>query len=176
MVWRRQAGSRHARRHGQWYKGRHGLVSVRWVFARDTTGTHRDEYIFTTDPALTPAAVIGHYCGRWDIETTSEDARSAVGLETTRGRRKKTALRAAPRLLGLYTVVALLYAARPAAKPTGAVSWPGKATVAFPDAMRAARRWLWNEAVLPQAGDGTALPKLPEPIRGRRLTTLAPAT
>jgi hypothetical protein len=109
------------------------------------------------------------------IETTFEEARSALGLETTRGRWKRTVLRAAPCLLGLYTVVAVLFHALPAAKRVGAVAWPGKAAVTFSDAMCAVRRWLWNEAVLPQAGDGTALQKLPEPIRELLLTTLAPA-
>src|SRR4051794_9174183 len=55
---------------GHWYKAGQGLVPLRWVFVRDTTGTHRDEYFFTTDPNLTPTAVIGHYGGRWNIETT----------------------------------------------------------------------------------------------------------
>lgn len=45
---------------GHWYKGGRGLVPVRWVFVRDQTGTHRDEYLFTTDPSLTPTAVIVH--------------------------------------------------------------------------------------------------------------------
>ena len=160
---------------GHWYKAGAGLVPLRWVFVRDTSGTHRDEYFFTTDPDLTPAAVIGHYCGRWNIETTFQEARSALGLETTRGWREKTVLRAGPCLLGLYSVVAVLFHALPESKRVGAVSWPGKATVTFSDALCAVRRWLWAEAVLPQAGDGTALQKLPEPIRELLLTTLAPA-
>jgi len=160
---------------GHWYKGGCGLVPVRWVFVKDTTGTHRDEYLFTTDPAMTADAVVGTYCGRWSIETTFQEARSALGLETTRGRCKSTVLRAGPCLLGLYTVVAVLFHALPAAKRVGAVTWPGKATATFSDAMCAVRRWLWHEAVLPQAGDGTALQKLPEPIRELLLTTLAPA-
>lgn len=160
---------------GHWYKAGHGLVPVRWVFVRDRGGTHRDEYFFTTDSSLTPAAVIGHYCGRWNIETTFEEARSGLGLETTRGRCRNTVVRAAPGLLGLYTVVAILFAALPAAKRTGAVTWPGKATVTFSDALSAVRRWLWDEAILPQAGDATALQKLPDPVRELLLTTLAPA-
>jgi hypothetical protein len=160
---------------GHWYKGGRGLVPVRWVFVKDATGTHRDEYFFTTDPGLTPSAVIGHYCGRWNIETTFQEARSALGLESTRGWCEKTVLRAGPCLLGLYTVVAILFHALPESKRAGAVSWPGKATVTFSDALCAVRRWLWAEAVLPQAGDGTALQKLPEPIRELLLTTLAPA-
>jgi hypothetical protein len=160
---------------GHWYKAGRGLVPLRWVVVRDTTGTHRDEYFFTTDPGLTPAAVIGHSGGRRNIETTFQEARSCLGLETTRGWSKNTALRAGPCLLGLYSVVAILFRALPESKRVGAVSWPGKATVTFSDALCAVRRWLWDETVLPQAGDGTALQKLPEPIRELLLTTLAPA-
>jgi hypothetical protein len=160
---------------GHWYKGGAGLVPIRWVFVHDATGTHRDEYLFTTDTALSAGAVVGAYCGRWNIETTFQEARSALGLETTRGRCKNTVLRAAPCLFGLYTVVAALFHALPASKRAGAVSWPGKAAVTFSDALCAVRRWLWAEAVLPQAGDTTGLNKLPEPIRELLLTTLAPA-
>src|SRR5829696_5793674 len=150
---------------GHWYKAGHGLVPIRWVFVRDTTGTHRDEYFFTTDPALAPAAVIGYYGGRWNIETTFQEVRSGLGLETTRGRCRQTVLRAAPCLFGLYTVVAILFHSLPKGKRTGAVEWPGKATVTFSDALSGVRRWLWAETVLPQAGDATALAKLPKPVR-----------
>ena len=160
---------------GHWYKSGAGLVPLRWVFVRDVTGTHRDEYFFTTDPSLTPTAVIGYYCGRWNIETTFQEARSALGLESTRGWCPKTILRAGPCLLGLYSVVALLFVSMPESKRTGAVTWPGKSTVTFSDALCAVRRWLWAEAVLPQAGNTTALQKLPEPLRELLLTTLAPA-
>jgi hypothetical protein len=160
---------------GHWYKAGAGLVPLRWVFVRDVSGTHRDEYFFTTDLALSPTAVIGHYCGRWNVETTFQEARSALGLESTRGWCQKTVLRAGPCLLGLYSVVALLFCALPESKRVGAVSWPGKAGVTFSDALCAVRRWLWAEAVLPQAGNATALKKLPEPVRELLLTTLAPA-
>jgi hypothetical protein len=160
---------------GHWYKSGAGLVPLRWVFVRDKSGTHRDEYFFTTDVNLTPAMVIGHYCGRWNIETTFQEARSALGLETTCGWCKSTVLRAGPCLLGLYTVVAVLFDALPEAKRVGVASWPGKATVTFSDALCAVRRWLWAEAVLPQAGSGTGLQKLPEPVRELLLTALAPA-
>jgi hypothetical protein len=161
---------------GHWYKGGAGLVPIRWVFVHDATGTHRDEYRFTTDPARSADAVVATYCGRWNIETTFQEGRSCLGLETTRGWCKNTILRAAPCLFGLYTVVAVLFDALPESKRTGAVVWPGKATVTFSDALCAVRRWLWDEAVLPQAGDTTALNKLHEPIRELLLTTLAPAT
>jgi DDE superfamily endonuclease len=160
---------------GQWYKAGVGLVPVRWVFVRDAAGTHRDEYLFTTDAGLAPAAVVGYYCGRWNIETTFQEARSGLGLETTRGWCENTVLRAGPCLLGLYSVVAALFCTLPESKRTGAVVWPGKATVTFSDALCAVRRWRWSEAVLPQAGEAAALQKLPEPVRELLLTALAPA-
>jgi hypothetical protein len=41
-------------------------------------------------------------------------------------------------------VVALLLAARPEDQRRDAVPWPGKAVVAFSDALTAVRRWLWS--------------------------------
>jgi DDE superfamily endonuclease len=160
---------------GHWYKGGAGLVPIRWVFVHDVTGTHRDEYLFTTAPASSAESVVAAYCGRWNIETTFQEARSCLGLETTRGRCRNTVLRAAPCLFGLYTAVAVLFHALPEPRRVGAVAWPGKAAVTFSDALCAVRRWLWAEAVLPQAGGATAFQKLPEPVRELLLTTLAPA-
>lgn len=102
-----------------WYKAGHGLVPLRWVFVADLSGTHRDEYFFTTDPALTPADVIGHYTARWNIETTMQECRSGLGLETTRGWCRRTVLRAAPCLFGLYSVVAVLFHRLPPERRAG---------------------------------------------------------
>ena len=160
---------------GHWYKAGHGLVPILWVFVKDQEGTHRDEYFFTTDLALDAEAVIGHYAGRWDLETTFQEARAHLGFGTTRGRCRPTVLRAGPCLLGLYSVVALLYHALPEGKRDGRVKWPGKVGATFSDALCAVRRWLWAEAVLPQAGAPGAFEKLPQPVRELLLTTLAPA-
>jgi hypothetical protein len=160
---------------GHWYKGGRGLVPILWVFVRDLEGTHRDEYFFTTDLTLDAAAVIGHYAGRWNLETTFQESRAHLGLGTTRGRSRKTVLRAAPCLLGLYSVVAVLYHRLPQRKRSVRVAWPGKAGVTFSDALCAVRRWLWAEGVLPQAGARGAIEKLPRPVRELLLATLASA-
>jgi transposase len=67
--------------------------------------------------------------------------------------------------MGLYSVVAGLFALLPEAKRVGGVSWRGKEAVSFSDALCAVRRWLWAEAILPQAGAGTEFEKLPGPAR-----------
>jgi hypothetical protein len=121
------------------------------------------------------AALIAHYTGRWNLETTFQEMRSCLGLETTRGWCPKTVLRAAPCLFGRYTVVAVLSHALPAEGRTGGIEWPGKAVVTFSDALAAVRRWLWTEWVLPQAGEAEGVQKLPEPLRELVLRALAPA-
>jgi hypothetical protein len=151
------------------------LVPLRRAFVRDEGGTHRDEYFFATDPGLTPAAVVGHRRGRRNIETAFQEARAHLGPESARGWCGNTVPRAGPCPSGLYSVVAILFDALPGAKRTGAVSWPGKAAVTFPDAPRAARRWPWAEAVLPQAGGDARSGDLPERVRELPLTAPAPA-
>jgi hypothetical protein len=160
---------------GHWYKAGRGLVPLRWVFVRDLSGTHRDEFFYTTDPERSPEWVVGHYAWRWNVETTFQELRAHLGLETTRGWCRRTVLRAAPLLFGLYTAVALLFAALPEGQRRGGVDWPGKAAVTFSDALAAVRRWLWSEWVFPQAGAAAAVQQLPEPLKDIVLSALAPA-
>lgn len=93
-----------------------------WVHVRDASGTHRDEYLYVTDQALTPAEIIGLYCGRWNLGTTFQEAREHLGFETTRGRCRRTVLRAEPCLSYLYSVVAWLYARLPDEHRVGGVA------------------------------------------------------
>ncbi len=161
---------------GQWYKGGEGLVPVRWVFVHDCTGTHRDEYFFTTDLNMTPKQVIETFTGRWSIETTFQELRAHLGLETTRGRTENTVLRVAPSLFGLYTVVALLYARLPAAHRNHyAITWPGKHHAAFSDAIVAVRRWLWVEWAFVTHDQNDTFTKLPSPLRRLLLHALTQA-
>jgi DDE superfamily endonuclease len=160
---------------GHWYKSGQGLVPLRWVFVRDRSGTHRDEYFFSTDPTWTAAALIGSYTGRWNIETTFEELRAHLGLETTRGWCANTVVRAAPCLFGLYAVVAILFHNLSPAQRAGAIQWPGKEAVTFSDAVAGVRRWLWTEWIFPQADGGLAVQKLPPALREIILSALAPA-
>jgi hypothetical protein len=161
---------------GWWYKSGRPLIAVRWVFVRDRTGTHRDEYFFTTDVTMSPTAVIETYTGRWSIETTFQEARSYLGLETTRGWSRNTVLRAEPSLFALYTVVAWLYAELPARyRRVRVVDWLGKSDVTFSDAITAVRRWLWVEWIFSLTGHRETFEKLGGPLQQIVLQGLAPA-
>jgi hypothetical protein len=159
---------------GHWYQAGQPLVAVLWVWVRDCTGTHRDEYFFTTDVGWTAAQVIETYTGRWNIETTFEEMRSHLGLGTTRGWAERTVLRVAPCLFGLYTVVAALYSGLPARRRRGGeVAWPGKQDVTFSDALAAVRRWLWVEWVFAIPGHDASFAKLSRPFQRLLLAGLA---
>jgi len=161
---------------GQWYKSGHGLVAVLWVYVHDLTGTHRDSYFMTTDVTMSAAEVIETYTGRWNEETTFQEMRSYLGLESTRGWKEKTVLRAAPCLFGLYTLVACLYSQLPKRYARmRAVEWAGKQDVTFSDAITAVRRWLWVEWVFAIPGYKPVFQKLSRPFRALLLHALAPA-
>jgi hypothetical protein len=99
-----------------------------------------------------------------------------VGLQSTRGWKARTVLRAAPCLFGLYTVVACLYSQLPKRYARlRAVQWAGKTDVSFSDAASAVRRWLWREWVFAIPGYKPAFEKLRRPFRNLLLHALAPA-
>lgn len=161
---------------GHWYKAGQGLVLLRWVYVHDLSGTHRDEYFYSTNERMTAQQIIETYTRRWNVETTFQEMRSYIGLETTRGWTKQTVLRAAPCLFGLYSVVACLYLLTPAKyRARGGVRWPGKQETTFSDAISAVRRWLWAEWVFASAGQKQTFENLPEDFQELLLNGLAPA-
>jgi hypothetical protein len=161
---------------GHWYKAGHGLVEVRWVYVQDRTGSHRDEYFFTTEVGLSAREVIEIYVGRWNEETTFQEMRAYLGLETSRGWKEKTILRVEPCLFGLYSVVAALYSQLPKRYArVRLVEWAGKQDVTFSDAITAVRRWLWLEWVFALPGHRQAFAKLSRAFRRLLLHGLAPA-
>lgn len=159
-----------------WYQAGHGLVPLRWVWVHDLTGTHRDEYFFSSDTQMSPAQIIACYTGRWNLETTFQELRAYLGLESTRGWVRRTVRRAAPCLFGLYSVVALLFAWLPRTR-RGAihVHWAGKRGLSFSDAITSVRRWLWQDGIFATLGHDTAFSKIPEELQALLLSALAPA-
>jgi hypothetical protein len=150
-----------------WYKASEGLVPIRWVFVHDLDGTHEDRYFYSTDPSLSPSRIISLYTGRWSIEVTFQESRQHLGLATPRNRKDKSVLRTAPCLLGLFSVIAVLFhhhtrgtTPRPSAYP-----WYAKREVTFSDALAAVRRLLWQQTIFSESNQHDALKKLPRKLR-----------
>jgi hypothetical protein len=145
------------------YKGGGGLVPLRWVFVHDLDGTHRDESFYSTDPDLWPEQMVSLFTARWSIEVTFQDVREHLGFESTKPWTAKSVLRAGPCLLGLFSLISLIYArmnktARPAIRTT---PWYDKSEPTFSDALYAVRRLLWSQTVLKQVLGDDVVSKLP---------------
>jgi hypothetical protein len=107
---------------GRWYRIGEALVEVRWVYVHDGTGTHRDAYFFTTDLSMCPKRIVECYTQRWSIETTFQECREYLKLESPIGYGQQTVLHFTPCLFGLYTIVVLLYLQLPRSSRTELVA------------------------------------------------------
>lgn len=161
---------------GHWYRIGEDLVAVRWVYVHDCTGTHRDEYFFTTDLHLHPKQIVECYTQRWSIETTFQECREYLKLESTKCYAKETVLRFTPCLFGLYTMIVLLYLQLPDSRHSPPVlSWHGKTTVTFSDMMVRVRQTIWKQWFFQTPATTAVFSKLPTPLQETILYALAPA-
>jgi hypothetical protein len=155
---------------GGWYRAQgHGysaLIPIRWVYVHDLL-KGREDWFYSTDPTMDPKVLVESFAGRWNIEVTFEEARAHLGLGTSRQRVANSVLRMAPWLLGLFTVVSLVYAQltrKTKPHPHGTPCYK-KTTVTFGDALAAVRELLWREVILKQVDQQGLVAKLPPPLR-----------
>jgi len=162
---------------GLWYKAGNGLVPVRWVFVHDLSGTHRDEYFYTTDASVKPAQIISWFTARWPIETTFQEVRAHLGFETTRQHVKTSVLRTAPCLLGLFRVICLIFAEhiRDHRIHVRTTEWYRKTEPTFSDAIATVRRLFWQETVFEKASFHNDFKKLPPKLKTLLLDYLSQA-
>jgi hypothetical protein len=150
-------------RTGLWYRRGSGATEVRWVVVRDPEGRRADEVFFTTDVAMSVQAIVETFVRRWGLETTFQEARRHLGLETLRNRSADAIRRSVPLLLATYSLVVVWFAkhVRTAEAHKQNRPWYTKASVTFSDMLAAARRDVLGELLLPRSGAGTVESKLP---------------
>ena len=160
-----------------WYKGGRPLIPVRWVFVRDLEGTHRDEYFYTTDTTLSAQEIVTAFTARWPIETTFQEMRAHLGFETPRQRTAKSILRTAPCLLGLFSVICLIFAEHARRHAIRLRSRPAYAKKAptFSDAIATVRRLLWSETVFETPSHREAFSQIPHELKNLLLDFLIQA-
>jgi SRSO17 transposase len=161
---------------GHWYRIGEALVAVRWVYVHDCTGTHRDEYFFTTNLSLCPQQIVECYTQRWSIETTFQECREYLKLESTKCYGQQTVLRFTPCLFALYTIIVLLYLQLPdLLRLPIMVSWRGKSTTTFADMLMCVRRAIWQQWFFQTPTKAEPFSKLPRSLQETILYALAPA-
>ncbi|MCR4413237.1 MAG: hypothetical protein NUV77_12535 [Thermoguttaceae bacterium] len=155
----------------------HGVPG--WILvAGDETGTRRDEYFFTTHPDFDAATLIRLFTCRWSIETTFQEMRAHLGFETTRGWARQTVLRVGPCLLGLFSLVSLIYHEHLKRHEPRLGHRPSyrKAEPTFSDAIATVRELFWEKTVFAQPPFRQAMKKLPRRLKRFLMDTLSQAT
>jgi hypothetical protein len=88
---------------------------------------------------------------RWSLETTFEESRAHLGIETQRQWSDQAIERTTPLLFGLYSLVTLFGSALApdGAPPLQHARWYHKSAATFSDILVLVRRHLWGNFVFP---------------------------
>jgi hypothetical protein len=165
---------------GGWYRcrgsGRGAVVPIRWVYAREMLKGD-DGYFYSTDPKLTGEQIITLFTTRWSIEVTFQEVRAHLGFHTPRQRCRRSVLRTGPCLLGLFTIVSLIYTeiVKKQGVPIPAAPCYAKTDPTFADALSAVRRVIWEQIIFPRTPGGAIVSKIPKKLRTLLLDRLTAA-
>lgn len=151
-------------------------VPIRWILVHDPSGDKPPQAFVCTDQGADPADVLRWFVRRWRMETTFEEARRHLGMETQRQWTDLAILRTTPALLGLFSLVTLwatqLHAARWHLLPERA-AWYPKHAPTFSDALALVRLELWTAHGSARGSATSPLcrnaPKLPHDVLSRLL-------
>jgi len=165
-----------------WYHSGMPPAPIRWVLVRDPAGEREPQAFLSTDVDADPLAILGWFVSRWRMETTFQEARAHLGMETQRQWSDLAILRTTPALLGLCSCVTLWAHSLPrtqeaaAASPANAAAWYDKRQPTFSDAIAAVRRALWRAPILSLSRPGADVIEIPAALLQRLTETLCYAT
>lgn len=157
-----------------WYRIGIAPVPLRWVVVRDPLGKVELQSFFCTLPTAMPLQILAWFILRWCLETTFEEARAHLGLETQRQWSTLAIQRTTPLLLGLFSFITLLTNRLLTADacPVRTAAWYAKPAPTFSDAIALVRRSLWLSATFPIPHKPPLVYKVPPWLVERLLDTL----
>ena len=129
-----------------WYHSGLPPAPIRWVLVRDPTGVRDTQAFLCTNLDATPIEILGWFVSRWSIETTFQECRAHLGVETQRQWSDLAIARTTPALFGMFSLIALWVANPKIAvclRPRSA-AWYHKREPSFSDAIAAVRRVFWS--------------------------------
>jgi hypothetical protein len=159
-----------------WYHAGLAPAPIRWVLVRDPSGKREPQAFLSTDIADEPANILACFVSRWRVETTFQEVRRHLGVETQRQWSDLAILRTTPALLGLFSLVTLwagelMQAPATAARPRGA-AWYDKKEPTFSDAIAAVRRALWCPPHFSMSRPGKDVIEIPTTLLQRLVQTV----
>jgi hypothetical protein len=90
-----------------WYVPGHKPILIRYVVVRDPV-TNNVQSFFSTDINLSAVKIVEYFILRWNIETTFEEVRAHLGVETQRQWSDKAINRTTPILMGIFSLVCII--------------------------------------------------------------------
>ena len=118
-------------------------LPIRWVLVRDPADIRKPQSFLCTDLDAKPADILAWYVHRWSVETTFQETRTHLGVETQRQWSDLAIARTTPALLGLFSLVTLWAAEAQTALHPRIAAWYAKEDPTFSDAIATVRRVLW---------------------------------
>jgi hypothetical protein len=133
--------------HSLWYTPGQAPVPIAWVIVRDPEGKIEDTPIVCSDPNASAQQIVEWFVLRWNIETTFEESRAHLGIETQRQWSDPAIARTTPALFGLYSIITLtaLRMVSAGVRPTAqTAAWYRKQEASFSDVLALVRRRIWT--------------------------------
>jgi hypothetical protein len=163
------AASKSATGTSVWYSSGLPPAHIRWVLVRDPDGRREPQAFLCTGLDAAPEDILGWFVQRWSVETTFQECRRHVGIETQRQWSSLAIARTTPVLFGLFSLITL-WAADPnlaaGLRPRTAV-WYAKAEPSFSDAIALVRRHFWAAANLSASRSGRDTVEIPTALLER---------
>lgn len=134
-----------------WYRFGYPPLPIRWVLTRAPEGKRPAKALFSTNQTQTAEEIVCDFMKRWSLETTFEESRAHLGIETQRQWSDLAIERTTPLLFGLYSLVVLCgQALAPEGHlPLKQAAWYQKQTATFSDVLALVRRQLWGNFTFP---------------------------
>ena len=157
-----------------WYSTGLPAVPLRWVLVRDPRSTFATQALLCTDLSAEPERILAWFAMRWQMETTFQEARRHLGVETQRQWSEMAIRRTTPALLGLFSLVTLFAHQRMGRgeEATRQVAWYPKPYPTFADALGLVRRELWTRATFRTSSQEPDTVKVPRAFVERLTETL----
>jgi len=159
-----------------WYSSGQPPAPIRWVLVRAPSGERDAQAFLCTDLDLDPVAILSRFVFRWRIETTFQEVREHLGVETQRQWSDLAILRTTPALLGLYSLVAIwahgLMGQAGTAVHAHPAAWYHKSLPTFSDAIAAVRRVLWTPPDFSMSRHSDKTVEIPARLLNRFVETL----
>ena len=132
-----------------WYTPGWDPLPIRFVMVRDPQGKLRDEVFFCTDQEADPVSIVNWVVMRWSVESTFEETREHLGMETQRQWSDLAIQRTTPILLGLFSIVTWItfQLTQNEAIPIQKTAWYNKGKVTFSDCLFLVRKQIWKPQI-----------------------------